>query len=271
MTKSFSSTQPQTHEQTWIAQALWKVVLGSETGDHFQRWCSWEALKSLKGPESEMGSEKEEQQLCGCDGKVGRHSLKWPVQVLQLLNVHTLSCLGDSVAFSGLTLDLKLWMYDRNILFCFCHSASLWVSWDVVTSGDYSRVLHAEHVLWTPFSASSTCYYLNNQTVILVFTTERSVGLLSELTLERWQIYHRPTWETVLFWTGLLSVFFPCKIMFLERLKKFQDLLGAHSKNLCLVIYQLAGGLTVPVLTSLFYLVSPCLSKAKGFYFAFKF
>lgn len=126
-------------------------------------------------------------------------------------------------------------------------AASLRVSWDVVTSGDCSRVLHAESLLWTAFSASSTCYYVNNQTVILVFTTESSVGLLSELTLEMWQIYHRPTWETVLFWTGLLPLFFPCKIMSLERLKKFQDLLGAHSKNLCLVIYQLGDGLTVPV------------------------
>lgn len=35
--------------------------------------------------------------------------------------------------------------------------------------------------------------------------------------------------------------------MFVEELKKFQDILGAHSKNLCLVIYQLAGGLAVPV------------------------
>lgn len=55
------------------------------------------------------------------------------------------------------------------------------------------------------------------------------------------------TGPLVLFWTGFLSVFFPCKIRFLERLKKFQDVLGAHSKNLCLVIYQLAGGLAVPV------------------------
>lgn len=131
-----------------------------------------------------MESEKEEQQPCGCDGKVGSHSLRWPVQVLQLVNVHTLSCLGDWVAFSSLTVDLKLRMYDRNILFCFCLSTFCFSTWDVVTSGDCSRVLHTESLLWMPFSASSTCYYLNNQTVILVFTIESSVGLLSELTLE---------------------------------------------------------------------------------------
>lgn len=61
---------------------------------------------------------KREQQPCGWDGKAGRHCLRWPVQVLQLLKVHTLSCL----AFSGLALDLKLWMYDEN-LFCSCHLA----------------------------------------------------------------------------------------------------------------------------------------------------
>lgn len=51
-----------------------------------------------------------------------------------------------------------------------------------------------------PFSASSTCYYLNNQTVILVFTIESSVGLLSELTLEMADLP-----QAHLFYFGLVS------------------------------------------------------------------
>jgi len=65
-------------------------------------------------------------------------------------------------------------------------------------------------------------------------------GLLSELTLERLQICHWPAGEAVLLQTGLLSVFFTCKIMFLGWMKKDTiDLLGANPKNLCLLVYQL--------------------------------
>lgn len=132
--------------------------------------------------------ERREQQPCGWDGKVGRHCLRWPVQVLQLLDVHTLSCLGDWVAFSGLTLDLKLWMCDRNLLFCFCYLACCFPT-SLLRRGDIWWLLESS-ACWITFSASSTCYYLNNQTVILVFTTESSVGLLSELTL--WDVADLP-------------------------------------------------------------------------------
>lgn len=138
-------------------------------------------------------------------------------------------------------------------------AASLRVSWDVVTSGDCSRVLHAGSLLWTPFSASSTCYYLNNQTVML----QKAVWAC----WVSWLLRDGRS-ETVLFWTGLFSVFFPCKIMFLKRLNKFQDLLGAHSKNLWFISLQVD---LQSLWTSLFYSVSPCLSKAKGFYFVLKF
>lgn len=194
--------------------------------------------------------ERREQQPCGWDGKVGRHCLRWPVQVLQLLNVHTLSCLGDWVAFSGLTLDLKLWMCDGNLLFCFCYLACCFPT-SLLRRGDIWWLLEGS-ACWITFVNSffslkylllleqpdcDTCVHYRKQCGPVEWVD----------SFETWQIYHRLTWETVLFWTGLLPVFFLCKTVSLERLKKFQDLLGAHSKNLCLVIYQLGGRLTVLV------------------------
>lgn len=42
MTKNFSSTQPKAHERTWVAQNLWKEVLGSEAGE--MEWLEGTAL-----------------------------------------------------------------------------------------------------------------------------------------------------------------------------------------------------------------------------------
>lgn len=68
----------------------------------------------------------------------------------------------------------------------------------------------------------------------------KQCGLLSESSLERFQICNRLAWAAVLYWTGLFSVFFTCKIMFLEGMKKdTRDLLGVNPKILCLMIYQL--------------------------------
>lgn len=79
---------------------------------------------------------------------------------------------------------------------------------------------------------------LEQQTAVLVFTTESSVVFWVSRVLR--DPRSAKGWLEKLFWFGLVSVFFTCKIMFLEWMKKdTRDLLGVNPKNLCLVIYQL--------------------------------
>lgn len=87
------------------------------------------------------------------------------------------------------------------------------VSWDVVTSGDCWRVLHVKLCwpTWTAFQPQIH-YSLNNRTVMLVFATESGV-----VWAESWEA--TGLLENV-FCSGLVSsLFFTCKIMFLEWIK----------------------------------------------------
>lgn len=160
--QSFSSTQLKTHEETLEAnlpQDLCKEVLGSESGHHFQRWCSCEAVRvsRVQGLRWKV-IKKTEQWPCGWDGKVGRHYLGWSIHVLQLLNVHTLKLFLVScnwVAFSGLLwtwncgcmIEHSLLVLSLGLLLPY-ESLGMW--WHLVTAREFCMLNHFGEHLFQP-------------------------------------------------------------------------------------------------------------------------
>lgn len=125
------------------------------------------------------------------------------------------SCLGYWVAFADLTVDLKACVYDRNLLFqslgllmFFLLSLEMW--WHLVTADEYC-MLNCVGLREQLFSLKYTIPWITGL-VMLVFATESGV-----VWAESWEA--TGLLENV-FCSGLVSsLFFTCKIMFLEWIK----------------------------------------------------